>query len=189
MRFYDQITTGCDAHLILRRVLCQVWAAFCWNFLKGCGTSRVEGRKVMLSTLGLALPGLAPPTVPARSSNALLSAMAERLNRARLWTCWQEEFVFTTTSRTTFDERFSLTSGAPAKNCCVFPPFIRQKLNRAPNWNWRGVLTLPVIAPNGWFALTVSVCVGGIPYCAQLATLYEETSKRRSLCSPIANVL
>ena len=41
---------------------------------------------------------------------------------------------------------------------------IRQKLNRAPNWNWRGVLTVAVIGAKG--DPESKLGTSGIPNCA-----------------------
>jgi hypothetical protein len=58
-----------------------------------------------------------------------------------------------------------------------FPLFIRQNVNRAPNWNWRGVLTVFVICPKlaelGGVDAFTNVIVGrfGYPNCALLGRL------------------
>jgi hypothetical protein len=46
-----------------------------------------------------------------------------------------------------------------------------QNVNRAPNWNWRGVLIVFVIAPYGWPPLEVMLTLDGPPNCGVLDTL------------------
>ena len=57
-----------------------------------------------------------------------------------------------------------------------FLGFIGQKVNRAPNWNWRAVLTVVVTCPKeaatpGCVVTDVMSGTLGIPNCARLATL------------------